>query len=93
MTMQPIEKQVHDAFEIVSLMNLFEEEIRCESNHKATGKASCTVEVTHITSTCRHSPKRVCRVTGGYYERAIRAEGSCGDCGVPIEDCWKVRPI
>ena len=92
MTMQPIEQQVHDAFEIVSLENLFEEEMNCEGRKAAHGDLQCTVEVTHLAASCSMQDIPVCDALVTY-KRSQMDQGAACLCGTPAVDCWSYRPI
>jgi hypothetical protein len=90
--MQPIEKQVHDAFEIVSLEKLFEEEIKCESKHEPDLNPHCSIEVTHRVQSCVDRLDE-CASAARVNLELMDLNWTCTGCKRRARDCWTVRPI
>jgi len=70
------------------------EDARCQSAHAVTGKASCTVHVTHRSVIdCKGSDLLVCIVHARWNMEGIELGQSCATCGRPASECWKVIPV
>ena len=82
-----------DAVEVVILEGWLDDEIRCESKHAITGKAACSIEVTHVVTLRCERDYRVCAVSAAAERRRILEGKPHNKCGVPYADCITVRPI
>ena len=91
MTMQPIEKQVHDAFEIVSLEKLWDEQLECDIEHADTG-VPCAVVATHRMFSCVPSGF-ICTPAAEHQQRLIADPKEICVCEVPCADHWRIEPI
>ena len=91
----PIESDALAAtFEKLQLEKWYaEDNIRCESAHKASGPDACTVEVTHVVNmACENRRFRVCQVSAATEREFIRSKPT-HRCGAAYADCVTVRPI
>ena len=91
----PVERDALTAtFELLHLERAYaEDNIRCESAHKASGPDACTIEVTHVVNmACEGRRFRVCQVSAATEREFIRTKPT-HKCGVAYADCMTVRPI
>lgn len=78
--------------EVFILEEDLKDDCACESLHKFS---ECTVEVTHLVSSCKTRPqgRRVCRGAAERHTKCMKEGSLCSMCGRPTLDCWTVRPI
>jgi len=79
--------------ELVLLEAALDDEIKCESLHRRTGRDACSVEVTHIVIVRCKTTVRVCAVSAAAEMSAVERNAMHRDCGMPYADCVTVRPI
>ena len=90
--MQPIEKQVHDAFEVVRLESWLDDDIKCQAEHKDAHNQVCSGDVTYVFTSCV-PPKMVCSNTANHVEYVLSfARADCEYCETTVAEHWKVVP-
>lgn len=82
-----------DAVQVVLMESWLDDDIKCEAHHFPDGCAECSGNVTHIGSNCLPGERRVCEAAAAYVRRALANRIMCLDCGIPVVDHWRIRPI
>ena len=86
----PIEGQVAEAFEVIELERLWDDELKCEINHL---QGDCTVEVTHRIRWCDGSALMCQAAAVKKTEERATAGSRCSQCLQSTAIDWKIRPI
>ena len=91
----PVEQQAPaEAIELIELESWLDDELSCECSHVMTGKHNCQHTVTHFSTVkCTGSAKLVCVVAAQWNLDGIRSGQSCGNCGEPTVECWRVVKV
>jgi len=76
-----------------TLEQIFEHEVECESKHVDPENRYCSARVLFIGYSCS-PPMMICGAAGQVWQRWVD-EGDliCDDCGIPLTECWTIRPI
>jgi len=96
--MSPLVKQmlnttVSNDVETRLLEDLFEQEVKCESDHSYNGDRCSNKVTARIYQKCGRN-SMVCHNAEVIAEAAIILHSDdCGYCGSHLEDCWTIRPI
>lgn len=72
------------------------DELRCESPHSRSSRGlndeGCSVEVTHRIASCCDG-LLICRSRADFLVRMMGRSVTCGGCGCPASECWKIVPV
>ena len=93
--MMPIEREAAVAtVEIMQLEEWLEADLKCESEHRATGKHNCQRVATHLSRTVHMGTRKlVCSTAADYITHWRGVEDAVCECGSPIVDCWLLAAI
>lgn len=75
--------------ELELLEATFNEELRCQSEHRGYLQGKCTLEVVAIRIDCKDK-RMVCSSVVDFYHEGF---AGCGICGDYVDNCWKIIPI
>ena len=89
-----VEKMLSLTNEVQALEQIFEQDCDCENEHTSPDNLYCAGQAKYLGLSCSE-PMRLCDAAAAYWNRALRNPRVwlCDDCGIPVENCWTIRPI
>lgn len=84
----------NQTLETIVLLNLLNDECKCEAIHYDNDQYECTVlAVAKISYSCSSRSPLVCQSIVTEYWEGCEVGDWCDGCGDLISNCWSIRPV